>query len=72
MTPASMCVALRLKSGTCRNGRVAVSFCCLYCSAVSFAFTLSTPSTLAVFEYAVSTAGLACRTWFGTLDAEAE
>ena len=39
-TPASMCVALRLKSGTCRNGRVAVSFCCLYCPAVSFAFTL--------------------------------
>ena len=35
-----MCVALRLKSGTCRNGRVAASCCCLYCPAVSFAFTM--------------------------------
>ena len=40
-TPAPICVALRLKLGTCRNGRVAASLCCLYCSAVSFAFTLS-------------------------------
>ena len=39
-TPASICVALRRKFGMCRKRRVAVSVCCLYCSAVSLAFTL--------------------------------
>ena len=39
-TPASVCVTLRRKFGTCCNRRVAASVCCLYCPAVSFAFTL--------------------------------
>ena len=33
-------MALRRKFGTCCNRRVAASVCCLYCSAVSLAFTL--------------------------------
>ena len=71
-TPACVCVALRRKFGTCCNRRGAgVPLLPLLISG-EFGLHSAAQSSLAVFEYAVGTAGLACRTWFGALDAEAE
>ena len=58
-TPAPICVALRLKLGTCRNGSGrGVSLLPLLFGS-EFCLHSVAPSTLAMFECAVRTAGLA-------------
>ena len=71
-TPASICVALRRKFWTYREGPGrGVPLLPLLISG-EFGLHSAAQSSLAVFECAVSTAGLAWKAWFGALDAEAE